>query len=144
MNASKLSRALFSPQQKYRIGDAPISIRESLIPNAGLGAFAKIDIEVNTFLGFYEGKPCTDDDDGDYVLSVSGYNDKGQYIVKCVDAQALPWESNTNWTRYINGIKRGGIRNVTFYIRGNKIGVKTVKKIFKGQELLLDYGPDYW
>lgn len=143
MNASKLSRALFSPQQKYRIGNAPISIRESLIPGAGLGAFAKQDIEANTFLGFYEGETCTDDDDGDYVLSISGYNARGDYITKCIDAEALPWEGNTNWTRYINGIKTE-TRNVTFYIRGNKIGVKSIKKIRRGEELLLDYGSDYW
>jgi hypothetical protein len=91
------------------------------------------------------GDECSMDDDGDYVLAVQGT--LGDHDVEiCIDA-ANPGHSN--WTRYINGIKeRHDIQNVTFFLAGTYrspfVGIKTVRPIAKGDELLLNYGPEYW
>jgi hypothetical protein len=150
MNASKLSRHLFSPKrEEERVMSLPsfLKVARSLIPGAGLGVFALADIPRATHLGFYTGKKCTSTD-GDYVLDMQGYDDDGNFVHKCIDAQQLPGgEDGTNWTRFINGIKTE-TRNVAFYISGRgravKIGVKSVIDIKRGDELLLDYGPEYW
>jgi SET domain-containing protein len=145
--ASKLSRQLFNPKRNNMglfFGD-PIQIADSKIPGAGKGAFAKDAIEKGVVLGKYIGKECTQESDGSYVLAVEGYlNEK--FVQLCVDAEDL---DTSNWTRYINGIKEeGDIKNVEFFLGGTFakpiIGIRTIKKIVKGEELLLDYGPEYW
>ena len=134
--ASRLSRRLFLPRPW-------ITVQTSTIPGAGLGAFAGRDLNAGVLLGYYLGEPCSPDADGDYVLFVSGYNNAGQYVEKCVDAQD---PAKSSWARFINGVKPGDGRvpNVKFAIRGRKIGVYTLRNIRRGEEFLVDYGPEYW
>jgi hypothetical protein len=124
-----------------------IKIKDSSIPGAGLGAFVTRDVESGTHLGDYKGEKCKEEDDGDYVLYVSGYTLKGKEVEMCLDAQD---PEKSNWTRYINSIKAGDgrVKNAKFFIRSTSrdvaIGVKTIRMISKGDEILVDYGAEYW
>ena len=132
--ASKLSKKLFGPK---------IIVRESSIPGAGLGVFAWRDLEADLVLGDYVGEECDEDADGDYVLYVSGYNSKGKEVEMCVDAEN---KETSNWSRYINSVRAGDgrVKNAKFFIRGSGISVKTIRPIKRGEEVLVDYGPEYW
>jgi hypothetical protein len=121
-----------------------IKIKESTIPGAGMGAFVTRNVESGTHLGNYKGEQCTEGDDGDYVLYISGYTSTGKQVELCLDAQD---PEKSNWTRYINSVRAGDGRtkNAKFYIRTSKsIGVKTTRFLQKGEELLVDYGAEYW
>ena len=126
-----------------------ISIRTSLIPDAGLGAFATQKLYKNTILGDYTGEELDyeeDDDDlinGDYVLMVQGYNNRGKEVFKVIDAKD---PNKSDWPRYLNSVKRGDGKkeNCKFFINGNKISVKTIRDIEIGEELLVNYGDEYF
>ena len=113
-----------------------IKIKTSTIPNAGLGAFAKINIPPGVIVGTYEGvRYDTYEElpkDSNYIL----YIDYGDYYMDAKDP------TKSNWTRYINDARNSGhVNNVMFTSRGN---VKTIKKIKKGEELFVSYGRSYW
>lgn len=132
---SRVSRKLFGPK---------ILIKPSLIPGAGDGAFAYKFIPKDTILGDYIGDECSEDSDGDYVLYVAGYNAYGEEIERCINAEN---KATSNWTRYINSIKQGDGRtkNAKFIVRGrDTVSVKTIKDIQAGEEILVDYGNEYW
>jgi SET domain-containing protein len=120
-----------------------VYIAESKIPGAGLGAFAASNIEKHTVLGDYTGRECSSEDDGDYVLYIQGYDHKGREVEKCIDA-ADP--KTSGWPRFLNSIKKGDgqVANCKFFINKDKISVKAIAFIRKGQELLVDYGHEYF
>lgn len=119
-----------------------IDIRTSSIPNAGQGAFATKLLYKGQILGDYTGKEVTEDADGDYVLMVQGYNSKGKEVNRFIDAE----DPSSSWPRYLNSIKRGDGRkkNCAFFINGDKVSVKTLREIQPGEELLVDYGHEYF
>jgi len=144
---SRLSLQLFG----QKIIDDNILIARSNIPNAGRGAFARRDIPIWTMLGDYIGEPCTpQSSDGDYILDVSvwrTYDGVARNVKLCIDAQNL---SKSNWTRYINSVTKNNksARNVQFYVYGErnreKVGIRAIKNIEEGDELLLDYGDEFF
>jgi hypothetical protein len=122
---------------------AYIFIAKSSIPGAGLGAFAALDIEKHAILGDYTGEECSVDDDGDYVLYIQGYDNRGNEVERCINA-ANP--ETSGWPRYLNSIMEGDgrVANCKFFINKSKISVKAIAFIPKGQELLVDYGREYF
>jgi hypothetical protein len=127
-----------------------VEIKTSSIPGAGLGAFAKVNIPKDFVLGNYEGEKVSIHSEGDYVLYMEGYNDNGKFIKMCIDAKDPALSS---WARYINGEKDGiPKKNVKFFIRSFRrdgklascIGVQATRDIVRGEELITNYGPDYW
>jgi len=108
---------------------------------AGLGAFATKPIRKNQVLGDYTGDVVDDDAEGDYVLAVQGYNDRGRKVEVAIDA----WNPHTSsWARYLNSVRGGAAPNCKFFINGDKISVRALRDIAVGEELLVDYGEDYW
>ncbi|KAJ3271199.1 hypothetical protein HDV01_006988 [Terramyces sp. JEL0728] len=143
---------IFKKPKEYIIpnnfGDL-FEIKQSLIPNAGNGLFAKRTIPKSTFLGFYFGVPMTEDEfdslkEGKGQASVYSHryrntvldatNDDGTLYTK-KDGVDCPFY-------YIN--ERKGHVNVQFVegIVVNQIICNTIKKIERGQELFVDYGVD--
>lgn len=108
-----------------------------------MGAFANENFSRGTILGQQIGRKCDLNANGDYVLSVEGYNEDGQYIRKCIDAEDL---TKSNWTRYINSIRAGDGRtkNAQFRIVGQRIGVQAITDIPRGTEILVDQGNEQW
>jgi SET domain-containing protein len=119
-----------------------IEIRKSSIYNAGKGAFALKLIKKGEIIGDYTGKEVDEDADGDYVLMIQGYNDKGKEVNRTIDAE----DESSGWPRYLNSVRKGdGLRkNCTFFLNGDKVSVKTLRDIQAGEELLVDYGHEYF
>jgi len=101
-----------------------------------------VDLKKDAVLGDYTGDDVDSDTDGDYVLMIQGYNSKGRSVNRYIDA-ASP---NSGWPRYLNSVKKndGLQKNCTFFINGDKISVKTTRKVAAGSELLVDYGDEYF
>jgi SET domain-containing protein len=119
-----------------------VKIAKSTIPNAGLGAFATKHLKIGQILGDYTGEEVTEDADGDYVLMIQGYNSKGKSVNRFIDAQ----DPSSGWPRYLNSIRKGdGLKkNCKFFINGDRVSVKTLRDIEPGEELLVDYGQEYF
>lgn len=124
-----------------------IKIKKSKITNAGLGAFAKEDIGANQVIGEYKGEKKSlkeisklPKDQQIYLFEVVKDDGKTFYI-DAMDIDA------SNWTRYVNSVRTNYQRkkqNTNYIQVGNKIMLQTLKDIKKGEELLCDYGDNYW
>ena len=121
-----------------------IKIKKSNIKEADMGAFANKDLEKSTSLGWYRGKLMNEhqrnklkDDGYVWVIDIKG---KEMFI------DAKPIKRN-NKLRYVNGAKtkkQKKLVNVESYQYKEKIRYRTMKKIKKGEELIIDYGDNYW
>ena len=68
----------------------------------------------------------------------------GQYTIYYIDAQN---KKKSNWLRYVNGAKTKSQKrkiNVEAYQYGEKVFYRTIKKIKEKEELIIDYGDEYW
>jgi SET domain-containing protein len=119
-----------------------VELRNSSIEGAGIGVFATQSIEKDVVIGDYTGMEVDPETEGDYVLLIQGYDENGKEVLRCIDAQD---KDHSGWPRYLNSVRRGdGLKkNCKFFINRDKISVKTTKDILSGEELLVDYGPDY-
>ena len=125
-----------------------VEIKVSQIKNAGYGAYAKMLIKKNTRLDEYQGRLLDAHAfnrlrNTQYVFEVAKKVD-GKYQTFYIDAKSL---KNSNWTRYVNGAKTKAQKkqiNIATYQYKGKIFYKTIKDIPVGQELIVDYGDEYW
>jgi len=120
-----------------------VEVKDSLLPGAGKGLFAKVFIPKGSHIVEYKGKITTwkevDDDDGN-----NGYI----YFVKrhhVIDAS----RHKSAFARYANdarGLKRvKGITNNAEYAEdGLKVFIVAKKNIPAGAEILVEYGKEYW
>jgi len=120
-----------------------VIVKTSNLPNAGNGLFAREFIPKNSLIVEYKGKITTwkevDDNDGN-----NGYI----YFVKkhhVIDAS----RHTSALARYANdarGIQRvKGITNNAEYVEeGLKVYIKSNKDIPAGEEILVEYGKEYW
>lgn len=122
-----------------------VTVKLSSIPGGGMGLFAKEDLPKGTRLGWYRGKfmttkqwnRCKNDK---YIWLLLDEDDEEYYI----DASEL---KKNNKLRYVNGCFTPGQYasvNTEAYQKDDKIWYKTIRKIPKGMELLVDYGCDYF
>ncbi len=116
-----------------------LEVRQSNIPNAGLGLFARVNIPFNTRLGYYKGKLLSSDSvrrvkDNSYLfmLNIGG---RSYYL----DAKNKKY---SNILRYVNGVRESMVNMIT-YQYDKKIWYKTTRDILEGDELLMDYGENY-
>ena len=120
-------------------------IKPSLIPNGGLGLFAKCDIPIGTRLGWYRGDIITEEEwkktlNDCYVWMLVDEDGKEYYV----DAYMT---KRNNKLRYVNGAltaSQKALVNVESYQKNNKIWYKTIKRIPKGVEIIIDYGEDFF
>merc|ERR1712224_585110 len=79
----------------------------------------------------------------DYVFQMSRrVGTKTEYLY--VDAEPANF---SNWTRYVNGAKTKEQRkkvNMEVYQYGQKLYYRSSEDIDTDEELLIDYGSDYW
>lgn len=120
-----------------------IEIKLSQLPNAGKGLFATEFIPKNTRIVEYKGKITTwkevDDNDGNngYIYYVKRHH--------VIDASGHP----SALARYANdakGLQRvKGIKNNSEYVEeGLKVFIEAKRDIPAGQEILVEYGKEYW
>ena len=110
-------------------------------------AFVTMDIQEDVRLGEYKGQILSEYEAD--LLPIS----KCHYLFEIkirsgdnifVDARLL---KHANWTRFVNSIKQRHQRkkeNVRYYQYDKKIWLKTIRPIKKNEELICDYGDDYW
>lgn len=120
-----------------------VEIKVSKLPNAGKGLFAKEFIPKETRIVEYKGKvtswkevDCNDGNNG-YIYYV-----KRNHVI---DASRHP----SALARYANdakGLERmKGIRNNSVYVEdGIKVFIESKKDIAAGEEILVEYGKEYW
>ena len=121
---------------RIRAGKEGHIIKKS--PGKGLGVFAPANIPKGTVLGKYEGKQITEEEmkksKSDKIMTL--YTPRKIYV---------DGATGGNWTAYMNDAngpgKSGRRGNVRVNQRGTVIATENIKK---GEELLHDYGDQYW
>lgn len=120
-----------------------VQVKESTLPNAGKGLFARTFIPRGTRIVEYKGKITTwkevDDNDGNngYIYYV-----KRNHVIDAARHRAA-------LARYANdarGLQRvKGVSNNSEYVEdGLKVFIEARKDIHPGQEILVEYGKEYW
>ena len=150
---------------------AAVEVRESGLEGAGGGLFASTDLPANTYIVPYKGAIITRDRvmqhgyNRDYVLlSGSRYVDAidpgGRLVMddgrivnvhkysQCdwhrLCRRGVEWRGRASLARFVNHGPRS-MRNVAFRTRRPYgMGFITTRAVGAGEELLTDYGSDYW
>jgi hypothetical protein len=108
-----------------------LEIKESLIPNAGLGVFTKEFIKKGEIIGEYTGARIDSDGNYTYIL------DNG----KCIDAAGFP----RCFVAMMNdSIGTQFLRNCEFIEKGCKVYAIATQNIPEDSELYVSYGVDFW
>jgi hypothetical protein len=118
-----------------------VEIKKSNIPGAGLGVFAKKDIQVGEDLGVYRGELLEINDD-----SYSNGDRTFAYTLR-IDVDGVPMyvdaEHNVyNWISRVNSPKGTGMKSNIYW--DSKGRTFTKRNIKAGEELLAGYGSVYW
>ena len=138
---------LFAVQCGEKTGfEKDLEVKPSLIPSAGKGLFTKVRIPKGSYLGHYTGRFITDKEH-DRLFK----EDKWHYVMGLLDCAA----KNTGGYTLIDGVN-GNIfsrlnhaprefQNVRFLKICEYPYVKIIalRDIEPGEELYVDYGPDY-
>jgi uncharacterized protein len=120
-----------------------VEVKESVLPGAGKGLFAKSFIPRGTRIVEYKGTITTwkevDDNDGN-----NGYI----YYVKrnhVIDAAGHP-RALARYANDARGLKRvKGVTNNSEYVEeGLRVFIESRKDIHPGHEILVEYGKEYW
>lgn len=120
-----------------------VEVKESTLPGAGKGLFAKDHIPAGSRIVEYKGKITTwkevDDNDGNngYIYYVKRHH--------VIDAS----RHSSALARYANdarGLQRvKGLTNNAEYVEdGLKVYIQSKKDIPAGAEILVEYGKEYW
>ena len=113
-----------------------VEMKKSSIPGAGIGVFAKKDIEAGEDLGFYRGEWLKLDDyakdNRNFTYTLYLGNDT------YVDAEHKAY----NWTSRINAPKGTGMKSNLYWDSEGRTFAK--RNIKAGEELLIGYGCAYW
>lgn len=114
-------------------------IKESTIPGAGLGLFARTTIHPGDTIGPYVGKILSDAQANrePYVNSL--------YLVwVCKDCWIYGEPPYANYTRFINHDEKRPNTELVTSSRWKKARIIAIRKIQPGHEIFFDYGESYW
>ncbi|MES1215198.1 MAG: SET domain-containing protein [Bacteroidota bacterium] len=118
-------------------------IKRSTLPDAGSGLFTKVPIAKGTRILEYKGRISNwkDLEEKEWSNGYLFYVNRNHVI------NALPYKKSL--ARYANdakGLKKiKGLRNNSVYNTvGKKVFIEACTDIAAGEEILVDYGTDYW
>jgi hypothetical protein len=136
-----LKLRVLDKQKNFRLKIAP-----STIPNAGMGVFA-VDKIPKGAKGKYKGKIMSVEK-GDPFYSWVIYDYDKETGVPFPDNKELylldaHYPSNSNWTRYVNCGIKNKFNNIDVEQSFGNIYYFTKRDIQPGEELFVDYGPEY-
>ena len=133
-----------------------LEIKESNIPNSGLGVFVTEFISSEIFLGYYAGdlineEECSKRQTSDKLFEINSnlYVDGKSictYINDCILYEPESWK-NLNRTELNLALQKKHEKleyNVNFIIVDEKIEVWTTQNINKNEELYGNYSAVYW
>jgi SET domain-containing protein len=115
-------------------------IKQSLIPNAGLGLFTLQDIKKGQVISAYYGEKIT------YSELSKRFNDgKGRYAVAINSRYCIDAENSSCPARFANDAKGSKFKNnCQFVTNKGAVALYSTKNIKQGEELLVRYGSSYW
>ncbi len=121
-----------------------LQVKPSIIPDAGRGLFASKNIPARTIIGRYDGRILTTLRDV-YALR----DDQYVFAVTSRDRRPLWIDGNvrSNYLRFVNGARSRSQQqhvNTEAYQYASVLRFRSTRLITAGEELILDYGPDYW
>ena len=127
-------------EKEKDVEDNFIEIRQSTIPNAGNGVFAKQNINSGDMLGYYRGEALTPDQ----------YNKR--FKDKLYAAYVLPVQNGTinvdaekngyNWVSRVNTPRGTNMKTNIYWDDNGHVYAK--RNIKAGEELFVSYGAAYW
>lgn len=119
-----------------------LEVKESSLPNAGMGLFTKINLNKGDIVTEYKGRRCTwkqveDDVDNGYIYHIDDEN--------VIDAKKVM----KSFGRYANdalGLMRiKGITNNAEYVEeNNRVYIVAKRNLKPGDEVFVPYGRLYW
>jgi uncharacterized protein len=125
------------------IPENKLIVKRSGIPGAGKGLFTKVFIPEGTRIIEYKGSITTWKD-------VNHNNGENRYIFyinrnRVIDANPHP-EAIARYANDARGLKqmKGTRNNSTYLNEKNKIFIVAERDIAAGEEILVDYGKEYW
>lgn len=123
----------------------PIEIKESTIPNSGLGAFTLQFIPKNYGAKYFGIKKYKKNIDYDYSWSIFQYDKKtgqrvGNDIIHYIDASD---PERSNWTRYVNCGMYDIKNNLEPVQKWEDLYYVSRRDINPGEELWIDYGEGF-
>ena len=122
-----------------------MKVKESTIDGAGLGTFATQFIPKNTDLGKYYGKITKEmPKDTTYAWTIFNSDKFGNIFKEFVDGKDF---KENNPLRYINAPKNQQekpLLNTKMVQQEGTVHYHTTRDIYKGEELFVDYGNNYW
>ena len=121
-----------------------LKVKTSTIRGAGKGLFATRTLKPNTPLGEYTGRRTKKHPtDGSYTWQVNMYDDNGKFShLEFIDAK----KDDRCVLRYVNGAATAAQRrriNTAMYQYAGRVFYKTLKRVRKGEELIMSYGSLY-
>jgi len=127
---------------------ASLVVKQSTIPNAGNGLFAKRDFRKGELIGYIKGVPISDEEADEiansddprkfYFLDLFNGKTLDTYGSKSLCIYANDAEGFTK----VSGFKNNGCIGVTK--NHTKGYITAISDIKAGDEIFLDYGEDYW
>ena len=123
---------------KKILSEEDFELKTSSIPGIGMGLFALRTIYKDDTIGPYTGVVVTDDQ-----ANAEPYNTSHYMLWVCKDCNIVSEGETAGYTRYINHSDNPNSRFVVS-TRWKTARVVATKRILKGQELFIDYGPSFW
>lgn len=123
-----------------------LELKESQIPNAGLGIFTRLQLPPGILFGPYEGTrrviPANSTEEFDYAYTWT-VNDRSES--ESEDSTSVDGidEKNSNWLRYVNSARFEEEQNVAAVIGNSNIYYVIFRTVQPDEELLIWYGKDY-
>lgn len=128
-----------------------VEVRQSLIPGAGEGLFAKVDIPDGTYIGSYAGRLVTPEEsdamqgtkEGEYLFFLPACaNDEAH---DSIAGDMEDYISKVNYAPATINRQPTYLQNVTFenFCEPPYVRLFAMRKIDANEELYVDYGPDY-
>jgi hypothetical protein len=127
-----------------------VEVKPSTIPNAGNGLFARRDLPIHTYLGFYFGVPMSEysfDETKDKLGQASQYSIMYRYtVLDATNDKGLPFTDPDGeiYCPYHFMNHSSELCNVEFLLghQINQIICSTTRHIKKGDELFVNYGDE--
>jgi uncharacterized protein len=118
-------------------------VKRSKLPGAGKGLFTKTFIPKHTLIAEYKGRLTTwKEVNGDH-----GSNGYLYYVNRKLVIDAMPYKKSK--ARYANDAKgrmkvKGIVNNATYVEKDSRVFIQSKKDIAPGEEIFVEYGPEYW
>ena len=125
-------------RKKSVLCEEDFELKTSSILGIGMGLFARKTIYKDDTIGSYTGIVVTDDE-----AYAEPYNTSHYMLMVCKDCNIVSEGDTASYTRYINHSDEPNTRFVVS-TRWKTARIVAIKRILKGQELFIDYGPWFW